>query len=139
MPMIGKILLVDDEPHVRRYLAMLAKTTLGQVEILEAADGREALALYPVHRPDLVLLDINMVDSNGLETLQALRTLDPRAVVVMLTAVNVRHTVDEAEALGAAGYLLKELPFEEMGRELSALVENVFGREDSQAGPGPSA
>lgn len=133
MPTLNKILIVDDEAHVRRYIAMLVKSTLGAVEIVEASGGGEGLARFAEHRPDLVLLDINMVDANGLETLGHLRRSDPGARVVMLTSVSVRRAVEEALAAGASGYLLKDTPFEEMGADLQRVVERLFA--GGPAGP----
>jgi YesN/AraC family two-component response regulator len=59
--MSPKILIIDDEPHVRSYVAMLVRSTLVNPEIKTAGDFDEAVADFAKFRPDLVLLDINMV------------------------------------------------------------------------------
>jgi len=81
-----KLLIVDDDPGIRGLVRM----TLGRgdYEILEAADGEEALTLARRHRPDLVLLDVDMPGRSGVEVCRALRD-DPDTAgfpVVMLTA-----------------------------------------------------
>lgn len=124
----GKVLVVDDEAHIRKYVTLLART-LGQVAIIEAANGEEAVALYPSEKPDLVLLDVNMPRLDGLETLQRLRQLDPECVVVMLTSLVNRQTVEECLRLGAVGYLRKDLPQAEMAGQLAQIVSESFSEE----------
>ena len=65
MPFTGKILLVDDEPHVRKYVSIIARG-LGSPVIFEAASGEQALELYARESPDLVLLDVNLPGMDGL-------------------------------------------------------------------------
>ena len=89
----GKILLVDDEPHIRKFVGLLLKQ-LGSPTIVEAANGQEALDLYRQERPDLVLLDVNMPVLDGIATLRALRELDPEVVVIMLTSLASRQMVE---------------------------------------------
>ncbi len=70
-----KVLIVDDSLFMRHFI----KTALLQLEIeeiIEAEDGYKAVELYQKHRPDLVLLDINMPHMNGIEALRAIRQID---------------------------------------------------------------
>ena len=71
MPFTGKILLIDDEPHIRKYLALIARG-LGAPVIIEAGNGLDALAKYQQESPQLVLLDVNMPGMDGLEILAAI-------------------------------------------------------------------
>jgi DNA-binding NarL/FixJ family response regulator len=123
----AKVLVVDDEAHIRTYVGLLVHNTLEDVEVLEAADAAAAVALFQQHRPQLVLLDINLVGSSGLEVLTQLLAIDPAAVVVMLTAVNIRRSVEEAQERGASGYILKEASFEEMTAALREVIREHFG------------
>lgn len=125
------VLIVDDEPHVRVYLSMLLRAILSDVRLLEAADDAAALAQCREARPALVLLDINLVGSSGLELLPRLLAVHPDAVVVMLTAVNVRHAVEEALAKGAAGYLLKDQSMEELKQALIEVVRDNFDVDET--------
>jgi CheY-like chemotaxis protein len=124
----GKILVVDDEAHVRKFVTLLART-LGRVTVIEAANGEEAVALYPREKPDLVLLDVNMPRMDGVQTLQALRQLNPECLVVMLTSLVNRQTVEECLRLGAAGYLRKDLPQPELTAQLAEIVADSFSDE----------
>jgi CheY-like chemotaxis protein len=126
----GSILLVDDESHIRKFISLLLRH-LGVTRIFEAANGSLALEVYKKENPDLVMLDVNMPVMDGIETLRALKALNPDCVVVMLTSLANRQTIDEAVALGAANYIRKDAPPEEIGRALSDTIDNCFESEDA--------
>lgn len=129
----GAVLLVDDEPHIRKFVALILKQ-LGVTLTFEAANGEEALAVYQREQPDLVLLDVSMPLMDGLETLKHLLEIDPDAVVIMLTSIVNRQSVDEALALGAANYIRKDTPKEEIAAALTETINAYFELEDG-AGP----
>ncbi|HWL13991.1 MAG TPA: response regulator [Opitutus sp.] len=124
----GTLLLVDDEPHIRKFVGLILKQ-LGAPAILEAANGQEALATYEREQPDLVLLDISMPVMDGLATLRALKAIDPDCLVIMLTSIVNRQSIDEALALGAVNYIRKDTPKEDIARALSETIERCFETE----------
>jgi two-component system, chemotaxis family, chemotaxis protein CheY len=128
MPFAGKILIVDDEPHVRKFVSLIARG-LGTPTIIEATDGQDAVAKFAAESPDLVLLDVNMQVMDGLQTLAAIQKLNPNAVVVMLTSLANRQTVEECLKAGAAGYLRKDTPKEAILEELAAIVRDNLTAE----------
>lgn len=128
MSFTGTILLVDDEPHIRKFVSLILRQ-IGATNLTEAANGEEALAIYHRDTPDLVLLDISMPRLDGLETLRRLKQTDPDCVVVMLTSLVNRQSVDEALALGAANYIRKDTPKEEIARALEETIRNCFETE----------
>ena len=134
MKLTGKVLVADDEAHIRKFVTMLVKA-LGEPTVLEAANGEEALQIYERERPELVLLDVNMPRLDGLQTLRALKLADPGCVVVMLTSLVNRQTVEECLHLGAAAYLRKDNPPDEMTAQLSKIVEDCFGEKPEEAPP----
>jgi two-component system chemotaxis response regulator CheY len=85
-----------------------------------------ALELYRKERPDLIMLDVNMPVMDGLETLRGLKEINPDCVVIMLTSLANRQTIDQAAALGAANYIRKDAPPEEIGRALSETIDACF-------------
>jgi CheY-like chemotaxis protein len=121
MAFTGKILLVDDEPHVRKFVGLIARG-LGTPVIIEAGNGEEALARYREESPDLVLLDVNMSGMDGLEILAAILTQNPEALVVMLTSLANRQTIEECLSRGAVGYIRKDTPKEAILAELSDIL-----------------
>jgi CheY-like chemotaxis protein len=127
MPFTGKILIVDDEPHVRKFVGLLARG-LGSPVIIEAANGEDALALYAQESPDLVLLDVNLPGMDGIQILTAILAKDPDAMVVMLTSLANRQTIEECLRLGAVSYIRKDTPKEAILAELSAVIsDNLKG------------
>jgi CheY-like chemotaxis protein len=118
-----KVLIVDDEPDIRR-IAKLGLSRVGGMEVVEAANGAEALVRAKEDKPDAVLLDVMMPGLDGPSTLARLRE-DPATSgipVVFLTAKAIAAELERLKGLGAAGVLTK--PFDPMtlARELRALL-----------------
>ena len=106
------ILLVDDHAIVRDGLKrLLAPLELG--EVLEAANGREALAIARARRPDLVILDLNLPGLGGLELLGRLIQLEARRVLVLSMHAEPLYAKRALEA-GAAGYVTKNVSPDEL-------------------------
>ena len=99
-----KILIIDDSLLSRNIL----KRTIGiEHECIEASDGMRGLELYFLEKPDLVFLDLTMPGISGMEILQQLREVDPKARVIIGTADIQNFSRQRAEELGAAGYVAK--------------------------------
>jgi two-component system chemotaxis response regulator CheY len=128
MNFTGTILLVDDEAHIRKYVGLILKS-IGQPVLLEATNGQEAVDAYQRENPDLVLLDVNMPVMDGIETLKKLKEIDPDCVVIMLTSLANRQTIDQAVELGAANYIRKDTPKEEVAKALSETIDAIFEAE----------
>jgi two-component system chemotaxis response regulator CheY len=120
------ILLTDDEPHIRKFIGLILRK-FDNPRILEAGDGAQAVALYKEHQPDLVLLDVNMPNLDGVQALAQIRQLDPNAVVVMLTSLANRHTVEECLRLGAVDYIRKDTPREELTAKFEHIIADCYG------------
>ena len=117
----GKVLIVDDEPHVRKYIGLILRS-LGATALIEAADGVEGVERYKQERPDLVMLDVNMPIQDGIETLKQIPTLDPEATVIMLTSLSIRQTIEAAAEHGALHYLRKDTSRDELVGLLKELL-----------------
>jgi len=118
----AKILLVDDEPGMLRYIKTLLEVEEHQVAT--ASTGEEALeTVEKGMNPDLVLLDLLMPGIDGLETLEKLRKLRPSVKVVILSCVNDTKKVVQAIRLGATDYITK--PFQKA--ELDNIIDQCLG------------
>ena len=133
MTLTGKVLVVDDETHIRKFVIQLVKA-LGEPVILEAANGEEALKIYERERPVLVLLDVNMPRIDGIETLRRMKLFDPNCIVIMLTSLVNRQTVEACLHLGAVAYLRKDNPPDDMTVRLKKIVEACLGEKPAQPG-----
>lgn len=125
MKHLGKVLIVDDEAHIRKFVSLMIET-LGDAEVLQAANGHEALQVYERELPNLVLLDVNMPRFDGLQTLRELTRKHPACTVVMLTSLVNRQTVEECLNLGAVGYLRKDNLPDEMTGQLRKIIAACF-------------
>ena len=117
-----RVLIVDDHPLFRRGLVQLLRTIPAFVLVGEAASGAEGLVLARELRPDLVLLDLNMRDGDGLDMLRGLRAARSEARVVMVTVSDSGEDVVAALRGGAEGYLLKDMEPEAMLEALQAVA-----------------
>jgi len=104
-----RILLVDDHALFRMGLARLFEKAKGFRVVAEAGGGKEAFAKALQFKPDLVLMDINMGEGNGIEATRRIREASPATKVVMLTAAAEDKNLFEAIKAGAHGYLLKNV------------------------------
>jgi len=112
-----RVMLVDDHALVRS--AVRQAITAPDVELVgEAASAEEALALAPVLRPDVLLLDIDLPGMNGIQLVQELAPRLPQTKIVMLTVSASERDLLDAVARGAAGYLTKDLSPEALLRSL---------------------
>jgi DNA-binding NarL/FixJ family response regulator len=103
-----RVLIADDHRLFAEALeAILAMDERIQV-VGHARDGREAIELWEQQRPDLTLMDISMPVMDGLDAARAIRELDPKACILMLTGSNARADVDRAREAGVAGYVTKD-------------------------------
>lgn len=114
-----KILVVDDAAYVRLRLARLLAQN--GYEVVEAANGNEAITCYKQEQPDGVLLDIVMPEMDGMAALKAIREEHPDARVVMLTSVQEQSTMIDAIRSGAMDFMVK--PFDD--QRLLALVKKM--------------
>jgi two-component system nitrogen regulation response regulator NtrX len=105
--MSQRILIVDDEAGIRQALKQVLEYEKLVVRV--ASSGGEAITLYPEFKPHLVFLDVKMAGLDGLETLTRLRSLDPRAQIVMISGHGTIATAVEATQRGAFDFLEKPL------------------------------
>jgi DNA-binding NarL/FixJ family response regulator len=115
-----RIVVVDDHPVVRDGLRGMLDGQPDLRVVAEAADGREALAQVDRHAPDLVLMDLRMPVLDGVGAIRALARAHPAVRVLVLTTYDEDQDILRAVEAGAAGYLLKDTPREELFRAVRA-------------------
>ena len=116
-----RVLIVDDHALFRRGLEMvLAEET--DIELVgEASDGAEAVERAGEALPDVVLMDIRMPKSSGIEACRTMKEVSPSAKIVMLTISDEEEDLFEAIRAGASGYLLKDIPYDEVADVVRAV------------------
>jgi nitrogen regulation protein NR(I) len=113
------ILIVDDDKSIRYSLKRMME---GKYSILTAQNGDEALDRMKESSPDLIIMDIKMPGRNGIEVLKEMRSIDPKSLVILMTAYGTTETAIEAMKYGAFDYILKPFPIPQM----KGLVEKAL-------------
>ena len=108
-PLRHTLLLVDDHPMMRRGIRQMLELEDDLHIVGEASHGEEALSLIEPLQPDLVLLDNNMPQMNGIETLRRLRAMHYTGKVLLFTVSDAEDDIRDALRLDANGYLLKDM------------------------------
>jgi DNA-binding NarL/FixJ family response regulator len=103
-----RVLCVDDHPLIRKGIASLVTNTPDMEFVGEAADGREAVALFRDVRPDVTLMDLRMPDLDGIAATRVIRDDFPDARIIALTSYDGDQEIYRALDAGVRGYLLKE-------------------------------
>ena len=120
------LLLVDDHPMMRRALRQLLELEDDLRVIGEAGNGLEALQQVASLQPQLVLLDNNMPEMNGVETLKRLRELNFTGKIVLFTVSDDEADVRDAMRYGADGYLLKDMEPEKLIDQLREVLQGAL-------------
>lgn len=125
-----RILLVEDSPSMRRFARTAleaVRAELGDIEVVEATSGFDALRWLPRGRYDLVVTDINMPDVNGLELVRFIRQSPAhRAVpIVLISTQSSDRDRERGLGLGANAYLVKPFAAEDLAREAISQIASA--------------
>ena len=119
------ILVADDHKAVREGLVAIIKCQNDMRVCGEACNGREAVELFRLHRPDVTLMDLRMPHMDGVSAIEAIRAEFPSACILVLTTYDAEEAVSRALAAGAAAYLLKDAS----RAELLATIRDLDSRQ----------
>ena len=144
-----RVMIVDDHPLVRSAVARAIEGN-GMTVVAEAATAEEALALAPVIAPDILLLDIALPGTSGIQLVRELAPRLPATKIVMLTVSSADRDVADAMRYGASGYLTKDVTPEALARALRAtqndelvmprrLAGRLVARMSSRGVPAPAS
>ncbi len=125
---MARILVVDDDTNVLDFFQ--TELTAQHHEVETALNGREAIEKMKTHRPHLMLLDVVMPEMDGFQTLSEAKKINPRLVVVLVTAVAQDTSIDiagRAVEQDADGYITKPVDIEKLNRILTAKLSERLG------------
>jgi DNA-binding NarL/FixJ family response regulator len=116
-----RAMIVDDHALFRRGLEMVLEEERDIELVGQASDGAEAVEKAAESLPDVVLMDIRMPRSSGIEACRAMKEAAPSAKIVILTISDEEEDLFEAIRAGASGYLLKDIPLDEVADAVRAV------------------
>jgi two-component system, NarL family, response regulator NreC len=119
VPTRPRVLLVDDHPGVAKVLGRVLSTECDVVGVI--ADGREAADAAARLQPVVIVVDLNLPDVSGLDVCRQLREHNPRAKVIVISAMSDEDVKDEVLAAGASGFFNKSA-----ARELAAAIVRIW-------------
>jgi DNA-binding NarL/FixJ family response regulator len=114
IPSVIRILTIDDHPLIRAGIAALVATESGMRLIAEASSGREGIAKFREYLPDVTLMDLQMPDMSGIDTIITVRNDFPDARIIVLTTYVGDVLVFRALKAGAQGYVMKSMVHKEL-------------------------
>lgn len=109
-----RILIAEDHTVVRDGLVAIIKQEKDLAVVAEAGDGRQAVALWKEHRPDVTLMDLRMPTLDGVSAIYEIRAADPSARIIVLTTFDGDEDIYRGMRAGAKSYLLKDVRREEL-------------------------
>jgi hypothetical protein len=121
------VLVVDDAKFMRNKLRNILENANFKV-VAEAEDGRDAVALYNKHKPDVVTMDITMPNVDGITSLRAIKKLDPKARVVMISALGQKDKVRDSIIAGAMDFVIK--PF--IPEKVVEIIARIAGKDQGK-------
>ncbi len=123
------LLYVEDEPYIRQNAVEFLSDQF--LEIYEAGDGKEALALYHQKNPDIIITDIEMPKMNGLELCRAIRNSDNNTPIIITTAFTDQDYLLQAIELNLVKYLKKPIQEELLNETLSLCIQKLNPNDKS--------
>jgi two-component system NarL family response regulator len=109
-----RAVIADDHPIVREGLGALVNSQQDMNVVGEAANGKQAVQQFFLHRPDVLLLDLRMPEMNGIDAIRAIIEKEPEARIIVLSTYNTDEDIYQALKAGAKAYLLKDSPREQL-------------------------
>ncbi len=117
------VMLADDHNVLRQGMAQVLDAQPDITVVAQASNGAEACQLAEEHQPDVILMDINMPELDGVAAAQQITALQPQTGIIILTMYRRDDYVFEAIKAGASGYLLKEVELDELLAAIRAVAQ----------------
>lgn len=128
-----RLLVVDDVPLFRAGLTAALRGA-GYLVVGEAADGEAAVAVAETEQPDIILLDVLMPGASGIDVLEKIRAVAPTSAIVLLTGSESEEDMVSSIRGGARGYILKDMPFDELVRSIDNIARGGAAISAGMAG-----
>lgn len=120
-------LLIEDEPEALE----LMENVFGKLfkKTYSATDGEEGLKLYQMYKPDVIISDIVMPNMDGIEFIKEVRDINPKQIIIMVSAANDVLRITETIQLGVNGFIHKPIEMQQLTETLSGIISNIKRRK----------
>lgn len=125
------IMVADDEQLERSVLIAILKKNVRVKEIIEAKNGKEALALNREHNPELIIMDIKMPGINGIKALELIKKENPNKEIIMLTAYDDFEFIHKVLVLGGSDYILKPIKPNKITEIVNSIIDKIENNKGS--------
>lgn len=129
-----RVLVVDDQQLIREGIASVLQLKEGIAVVGTATNGEEAVAEAEIVTPDLILMDVHMPMMNGIEATERIRSGHPECQVLMLTTFDDDEYIVRSLQAGACGYLLKDIPADDLAEAIRLAHSGVYQLAPEVAG-----
>lgn len=117
-----KILIADDATFMKMMLKDILSHA-GFINLIEAKNGREAINLFKVEKPELILLDVTMPDMDGLKALEEIKDVNPDVKIIMCSSMGQEEIVSECFEKGADDFIMKPFKPERVVQAVSQFID----------------
>ncbi len=122
--MTRKALIVEDHPIVSKSISDFIQSSIRNIECHPVTNGRDGLAYLNGNKPDIILLDINLPDMNGIEFCQQAKSRFPGLKILVFTSIEQRHVIEQMMQMGVQGFILKSADTEEIAEAIQQVINN---------------
>jgi two-component system chemotaxis response regulator CheY len=119
---MARVLVVDDSDFMRRVLKNILES--GGHKVVEARGSVEALRIFKKDGADIITMDIVMPETDGIETVRALKEADPKVRIIMISALGHQKTVMRALEAGAMDFIMKPFTADDVLESVSAVLQS---------------
>ncbi|HNE05623.1 MAG TPA: response regulator [Anaerolineales bacterium] len=127
-----RVLIADTTQETRRNTRVMLSTVKGVEVVAIALDGNQAVEMAKLHKPDIVLLDINMSKLNGLNAYKQILKVNPTAACILVSAENHPETVEAAKEMGIQNFLVKPFTEHELEHAMQDVIQRLDGKLNNQ-------
>ena len=118
----NRVVIVDDNEDITDVFSDILE--IGGFEVMGVGhDGNDAISLYKKHKPDIIFLDVMMPTVDGIQALKEIKKINPKSKVVMVTADNSTHTINELEKHGATTIIVKPFKIEVVFETIKKIIK----------------
>jgi DNA-binding NarL/FixJ family response regulator len=129
---VTRAILVEDDTEFRQCVKKILSSRYPSIQLIEARDGKEAMSKVDLLPPDIIFMDIQLPDKNGLELTRMIKASHPDAIIVILSSYDLTEYREAAYRNGANYYISKDSPMGDLFSLIERIMENQVTRRDCE-------